>query len=285
MKIAERQVGGNEPCFLVAEAGLAHDGKVERAKQLIDRAAEAGFDAVKFQAYITKDLIDKQRDPVRYKRFAERELSFDELKLLSEYAKEKGIIWFATPHTESALELLKRLNPPCYKVGSGERGSPLLDRICSEGKPTIISTGMRTHLELFDLVDRCGNPKTAFLHCITVYPTPASIANIASIKSLKRYCSWNRSVVGYSDHTSGTTACEIAVAVGAKIIEKHICLEDSEGQDTHGALKNLKDMKNMVKAIRNVEVLLGREFREYSNQEKEAEAWAIKSPKDWKRPC
>ncbi len=282
-EISGRKVGDDAPCFVVAEAGLAHNGKVENAYRLIDMAVDAGADAVKFQMYRAAELVAKERSPEWFGRMQRKELPYEDFGKLKEYAEGKKIIWFATPHTESAFKYLKKLNAPIYKVGSGEHTQEFIDRIVNTGKPFIISTGLRTHYEIVNLIDRYGSARTAFLHCVTMYPVIESLANLGFIDAMKRHAAASRSVVGYSDHTVGTYACELAVAMGAKIIEKHICIEESEGQDVAVSL-GAKDLKNFVKKVRQVERMRGSEFRQYSAEEKANESWALKNQADERRP-
>ncbi len=280
MRIGSKTIGSE--CFIVAEAGVAHDGDPKRAFELIDVAVRAGADAVKFQIYRTRDLIDHKRRPELYLRFKKKELPFEAFEKLERYSLEKGLLWFATPHTISGLDYLKKLGVPLYKIGSGEKGSRLFGKILDVGKPTIISTGMRTQSEVLRMVELYGGKQTAFLHCVTMYPVHPHLANMSFLKRLIAACGQVGSLAGYSCHMAGTVGVEMAVTLGAKIIEKHIKLPDSEGQDTLCALDG-KEFGLMVKKIRHIETILGSEDRVYSGEEKEAESWALKR-KDGKRP-
>ncbi len=283
MIVSGRRIDEDSPCFIVAEAGLAHGGKFENALKLIDMASDAGVDAVKFQIYRTKELISKERAPDWFERFRKRELPYEDFGKLKEYAEGKKLIWFATPHTFSAFEYLKSLAVPLFKVGSGEHDQKFIDQIAGTGKPIIISTGLRTHTQVLDLIDRYGSGRTALLHCVTAYPAIETSLNLGFLNTMKRHCAPSRSVVGYSDHTEGTYACELATAIGAKIIEKHICLDDSEGQDVAVSLKG-KELRNFAIKIRQIERMIGNEFRIYSAEERENEKWALKNQADGRRP-
>ncbi len=282
--IGQRQVGDEFPCFIVAEAGLAHMGKLENAYKLIDMAVDAGVDAVKFQIYKTKELISKERSPEWYDRYAKKELPYDDFRKMKQYAEDRKMIWFATPHVESAFEYLKMLGVPCYKVGSGEHDNRFIDKIADTGKPLVISTGLRTHFEIMRLVDRYGSPNSAFLHCVTLYPAIESSLNLGFIGELSRHCAVSHSVVGYSDHTEGTYACELAVMAGSKIIEKHICLPESEGQDVQVSLKG-SELDGLVQKVRRIEIMKGSGLRYYSDHERQNEEWALKSQSDGRRPA
>ncbi len=188
MIISGRHIDDDSPCFVIAEAGLAHNGKFENAIKLIDIAADANVDAVKFQIYKTKELISKERSPEWFERFQKKELPYEDFGKLKEYAEERKLIWFATPHTESAFEYLKKLGVSLYKIGSGEHDTKFIDKIADTGKPLIISTGLRTHFEVLALIDRYGSQNTAFLHCITAYPVIESLLNFDLDLPHEVYC-------------------------------------------------------------------------------------------------
>lgn len=282
MRIGNKYIGGDKPCFIVAEAGLAHGGNKDKAFELIDVAVKGGADAVKFQMYRAKELIDHTRDYDLYERYKRKELGDDTFIKLKSYAEGKGIIWFAAPHTEGALEDLRRMGVELYKVGSGEKGSDLIGKVLAANKPTFISTGMRTHSQVMDMVERFGDKRVCFLHCVTMYPVHPHLANIGFLRLLGAACGQVGSLVGYSCHMAGTMGIEAAVAMGAKVIEKHIKLEDTEGQDVLGAL-DAEEFRVMVKKVRMIESILGEERRIYSGEERGSERWALKG-KDGKRP-
>ncbi len=283
IKIGNDYRGGDRPCFIVAEAGLAHEGDISLAMRLIDLAAEGGAHAVKFQMYRTKELISMDRDPVRYENFKRKELPYKAFEVLKRYAEDNRLIWFATPHTMSAFEFLKDLGVVLYKIGSGENWiSPITRAIIDTGKPVFISTGMRSDTDVMILTMDYGSENVAFLHCVSLYPVGENKVNLAFMDRLGRWCKEVDSTMGYSDHFPGTYAAELAVIMGAKIIEKHIKLPESTGQDTSVAL-DLKGFKNMVKAIQRVERMLGPKIKQYSDEERSTEKWALKG-KDGKRP-
>lgn len=282
MRIGNQYIGGDKPCFIVAEAGLSHGGDPSKAFELVDAAVSGGADAVKFQVYRTRDLIDRNRDPELFTRFKSKELRFEVFGELKQYAKERGIVFFATPHTLSGLDYLRGIGIPIYKVGSGERGSKLFGKILEMGKPTFISTGMRTQSEVLRMVELYGGKKTAFLHCVTMYPVPPHFANLGFLRRLGVACGQVGSLMGYSCHMEGTLGVELAVAMGAKIIEKHLMLPGTVGQDVSCSLF-AGDFRAMTKKIRMIESAVGEEGRVYSGAEKDNEKWACKS-KDGKRP-
>ena len=284
IKIGNDYWGGDRPCFIVAEAGLAHEGDFSMAMRLIDLAADGGAHAVKFQMYRTNELISKERDPVRYENFKRKEIPYQSFADLKQYTEDRRLIWFATPHTMSAFEFLRDLGVLLYKIGSGERNdSQILKSAIDTGKPVFVSTGMRSHNEIYDLIASHGfSGKTAFLHCVSMYPVMETQVNLDFLDLLKIWCTSHYSILGYSDHFPGTYAVELAVAKGAKIIEKHIKLSESTGQDIEVAL-DAKEFKNMVKAVQKVERMLGPKIRQYSAEERSTEKWVLKG-KDGKRP-
>lgn len=283
IRIGNTYVGGDKPCFVVAEAGINHMGDKDKALALVDAAKGAGADAVKFQMYKTNELIDKTRAPDDYDRFRQRELSYETFREIKAYADRVGVLWFATGHTLSAIDYLKiTLNVRLFKIGSGERDRRAFDVIANTGKPIFISTGMREHADVLNLITKYGGKNAAFLHCVSMYPTLEHRANLGFIETMIRWCDSVGSVCGYSDHMEGTYGVELAVAMGAKIIEKHLKLEDFRGRDNMVSLKP-KEFGGMVKAIRRVETMMGDESRVYSGEEREAESWALKG-KDGKRP-
>lgn len=277
MKIEGKEIEVNKPCFIVAEAGLAHEGRLDYAFSLIDLAVEASADAIKFQVYKTGELIDKGRGGEFYERFRRKELRYGDFVRVQAYARAKGIIWFATPHTDGALEFLEALMVPCYKVGSGEINGGLLASVLSTGKPVFFSLGLRSEKDALytSRFISINNKMAAPLHCVTQYPVPAKDANLAFMKKLG-------GLYGYSSHCVGYLDCLVAVALGAKVIEKHIKLPESTGQDCAGALFG-DEFRNMVRLIRKSEEMLGDGNRYYTGAERKNESWALKG-RDGKRP-
>ena len=252
-------------------------GRIDYAEELIHDAVAAGCDCVKFQVYQTDELIDKKRGPERYAEFKERELSYDQFVQLHDICEWHGIDFLATPHTVGAFEFLEELGVEQYKVGSGDRGE-ILELALKTGKKTYVSTGMRNQQEAVKLIWKTWGYNATVLHCITQYPVTDETVNLGFMRFLNQHCSkW-----GYSDHFPGTYACELAVAMGASVIEKHIRLPESEGQDNSCAL-NAEELKELVRKIRKIEVMIGSEERIYSQAERENESWALKG-KNGKRP-
>lgn len=251
---------------IVAEIGLAHEGRTDYAKRLIDQCAEAGVDAVKFQVYRTRELINPKRHPEMYERFSKKELTYQTLALLKGYATGCGLEWFATPHTLNALDFLLDLGVETIKVGSGDRGE-ILQAADRAGKEIYLSFGLGKKPRDYT----CTRARCTYFHCITEYPTPRKHANLGYLKTLKHHFLH----VGYSDHTKGADAILAAVAIGVDVVEKHVKLPKSTGQDTTCALFG-HELKEMVKKVRRMEEMIGSEERIYTEAERRNESWALK---------
>jgi len=256
IKIADRKIGENEPCFIVAEVGINHNGDINLAKKLIKRAAEIGADAVKFQSYHTKDFVSKKSK--NYQLFKDLELSEEEFKELREFAREKDIIFISTALDLRYVDILNEMNVPAFKIASGDLTFiPLLKKVAKTKKTIILSTGMSTIGEIDEAVNTIkkeGNEDIILLHCISSYPTPFEEVNLKAIIMLRNAFNLN---VGYSDHTLGIEVPLAAVSLGAKVIEKHFTLnKDMEGPD-HKLSADPEEFKRMVEGIRIIGKALG----------------------------
>lgn len=258
------------PCFIIAEAGVNHNGDLELAKQLVLAAKEAGADAVKFQTFQAKHLVTADAPQADYqaRNSGKTESQFDMLKRLelsleafaelSRYCKELGIMFMSTAFDEESADFLAGLGMSIFKIPSGELTNiPLLQHIARFGKPMIVSTGMGTIEEIKEAVDAiqaAGNDNITVLHCVTDYPTPPEQVNLRAMHVIQAALGVP---IGYSDHSMGIEASVIAVAAGAKVIEKHFTLDCNLPGPDHKASLEPKDLGEMVKGIRKVEVLLG----------------------------
>jgi len=268
--------------FIIAEAGVNHNGSLEIAKKLIDAAVNAEADAVKFQTFSTDRLVTKNapkanyqnettdKNESQYDMLKKLELTYEEHKILKNYCQENDILFMSTPFDFESVDLLEKLGVEIYKVGSSDTNNlPLLKYIAEKQKPIILSTGMSTLTEVSDAVDTIlstGNNNLSLLHCVSNYPAQYKNVNLNVMNTMKKAFSLK---VGYSDHTPGIEVPIAAVAKGAKVIEKHFTLDkDMEGPD-HKASLNPKELKEMVKAIRNVEVALGSSTKKPTPNEKE----------------
>ena len=278
INIGGKTVGPGHPCFIIAEAGVCHFGSYDIARSLVDMAVEARADAVKFQIFRTERLVSSVL-PDWVKRLKPKELPYDAFADLNRYAKEKGIIFFATAHEEESAEFLATLDVPVMKVGSGEvDNTPFIRQIARAGRPMIVSTGLHDERAIESVLKAAqagGCNDVALLHCVTAYPTPPAQSNLRSIPWMARRFGVP---VGYSDHTLGYEIPLAAVALGATIIEKHISLDKhiATSQDARVSCDR-SDLGAMVQAIRNVESALGTEGKTVAAAAKNAEHWARKS--------
>jgi len=248
--------------FIIAEIGVNHEGDCGRAADLIRKAAEAGADAVKFQTFRVENYISTVQ-PERRIRTKGFELSYEQFEALAGVAKEHGVIFMSTPFHMSDADALEPM-VPIFKISSGDLTFlALIRHVASKRKPMIISTGLGTEEEIRAAVDSVINVwpscvdegKLLLMHCVSAYPTPAEEANLRNIGWLKNRFSVP---VGYSDHTMGTKACELAVAVGAIALEKHFTYQKEE-QSFHDHLLSAdpEDLRRLIVDVRQAEVYLG----------------------------
>lgn len=276
--------------FIIAEAGVNHNGNLETAKGLIDAAAHAGVDAVKFQTFKTGDLVTKKAPKAGYQvnTTDEKETQYSMLKKLElteamhrelmAHCEEKGILFLSTPFDLSSIQYLNSLGIPVMKIPSGEiTNYPYLREIGSLKKPIILSTGMSNMVEIKEAIRvlrENGANDITVLHCNTEYPTPMQDVNLNAIQTLKKELNVK---VGYSDHTMGIEVPIAAVALGAAVIEKHFTLDRTmEGPD-HKASLEPEELKEMVLAIRNIEKAFGTGVKEASPSERKNLVIARKS--------
>lgn len=265
IKIRGKWIGDGSPCFIIAEAGANHDRSLEQAKRLIDVAAEAGADAVKFQIYSAKTLYSQMLDALP----GESDKPFDVIKrlemprewipVLAGYSKEKGLIFLSTPFDREAVDQLDHF-VPAFKWASPELiDRPLLEYASRKGKPFIISTGFYGLKEIQDALDWIrkagkGRAKAILLHCAGLYPTLHEEVNLRAMLAIKDKF---HVLVGYSDHTLDTVTPAAAVALGAKVIEKHFTLSRKLKGPDHPFALEPQELKEMVGNIRCVEKSLG----------------------------
>lgn len=276
--------------FIIAEAGVNHNGSIELAKKLIDKAVEAGVDAVKFQTFKSEKLVSRNAEKAEYqkKSTSKEESQFDMLKkleldveshnVLMNYCKDKGIMFLSTAFDLESIDLLNDLGLEIFKIPSGEiTNYPYLKKIGKLKKKVILSTGMSNMQEVKEAVNVLKNNGTKdiiILHCNTEYPTPMECVNLRAINTIKDELNVE---VGYSDHTLGIEVPIAAVAMGAKVIEKHFTLDKNmEGPD-HKASLEPHELKEMVFRIRNIEKALGNGKKEPSESELKNLAAARKS--------
>ena len=260
--------------IIIAEAGVNHNGSIELAKQLVDKAVEAGVDIIKFQTFKSEKLVSKSARQAEYQKknigkksddsqlsmLKKLELSEQDHKELMTYCKQKGIKFFSTAFDFDSIEYLHSLDLGLWKIPSGEvTNYPFLKRIASYNERTILSTGMCDLQDVRAAIDALyknglSKDNLTLLHCNTEYPTPFEDVNLKAMDALRKEFGVE---VGYSDHTKGIEVPIAAVALGASVIEKHFTLDrNMEGPD-HKASLEPDELKDMVSAIRNIEKAVG----------------------------
>jgi len=256
-QIGDRRVGDGAPTFVIAEIGINHNGDLDLARRMIEAAATAGADAVKFQTYKTETMV-AEGNPY-YEIFKNAEISgVDELRGLQAYAAERGILFFSSATTESGLRVLEQLAPPLYKVSSANLTNiPLLRSVAAQKRPVILSSGAATLSEVLraaELTRQFGAESVAILKCTSIYPCPPEHANLAGLETLR--AAWD-GPIGFSDHTMGIEAASTAVALGASIIEKHFTTDRSlPGHDQHFSATP-DELGALVAAVRKIEQMRG----------------------------
>jgi N-acetylneuraminate synthase/N,N'-diacetyllegionaminate synthase len=270
IKIGNKLIGDGEPCFIIAEAGVNHNGDVNLAKKLVDAAKDVGADAVKFQTFKAENVVVKDAQKAEYQKettgaeesqyemIKKLELTEEDFRDLFDYAKNRDIIFSSSPFDKESVELLYELDVPAFKVGSGEiTNFPLLKCIAKKGKPIILSTGMSTLGEVEEALKIIRSEEVndiILLHCVSNYPVKIENINLRAMETLKQAF---KILVGFSDHTLGITMSIAAVALGACVIEKHFTLDRNLLGPDHKASLEPYELKEMVKAIRDVEKALG----------------------------
>lgn len=269
VKIGDRIIGEGNRCFVIAEAGVNHNGKLSLAKKLIDAAKKAGADAVKFQVFSAEDVVTKTAKKAEYQKRAtgkgtqyellkKLELSEQDFEKLAIYAKKKNVIFLASAFDIKSVTFLERLGVPAFKVPSGEiTNFPLLKNIARKNKPIILSTGMSTLEEVKEalrVMRKEGANDIVLLHCVTNYPAKIEELNLKAIETLR---SVFEVPVGLSDHSTSIIIPIAAVAMGASVIEKHFTLSKKLPGPDHKASLDPNEFKKMVMGIREVEKALG----------------------------
>ncbi|MFB0500164.1 MAG: N-acetylneuraminate synthase [Candidatus Hadarchaeaceae archaeon] len=289
VKIKDKLVGEGEPVFIVAEAGSNHNRKLEQAKRLIDVAADAGADVVKFQTFSADKIVARVIPKARYmKKVSKKESVYEIFKRielprewhreLAMYAGKKDLIFLSSPFDEEAVDLLDDFGVPAFKVASGELTNlPLIKYMATKGKPMIVSTGAATASEIREAISTIkgeGNNKIILLHCVANYPAANEDANLLAINTMRQKF---KLPVGYSDHTLGIAAPIAAAALGAVIIEKHFTLNRKLPGPDHFYALEPSELKTMVEGIRAVEKLLGSPVKRPTKSEQEMRKLARRS--------
>lgn len=279
----------DDRCLIIAEAGVNHNGNVELAYKLCDAAKEAGADVVKFQTWKTEAIITQNVAQAAYQQentgvtesqydmLKRLELTQEEFKSIKEYCDSIGIVFASTADDAESLDFLISIGIPFIKIGSGEIGNvSYLRYMGSKKMPVIISTGMSSLADIdmsLQALQEGGAKEITLLHCTTSYPCKYENVNLNAMHTIQEAFKFP---VGYSDHTLGNTVSIAAVAMGAKVIEKHFTLDKNmEGPD-HKASADPKEFADLVKEIRNIEMAMGDGKKEATEVEKEISKVVLK---------
>lgn len=288
IQISNKKIGEFFSTFVVAEVGINHNGNLKTAKEMIIKAKEIGADAVKFQTFRADDIATKNSK--YYKIFKKYELEENTFRELSDVAKNNSIIFFSTAASKDACDFLTELRVPAFKISSGNLTNlQLLEYVASKKKPIIISTGMASQKEVdiaVKTIENSKNNKIIIMHSVSAYPTPLEHYNLNVIPTFKMRYSYP---IGFSDNGPDKLAPLIAVAKGAKMIEKHFTLSKKSRGPDHLISMNPQEFKEMIVNIRNVEKILGDDKKKCQPSELENKTQArrsivsvIKIPKNMK---
>jgi len=290
LDIAGRRIGPGQPCFIIAEAGVNHNGSLEIARQLVDVAAQACADAVKFQTFKAEKVISPQTPKAAYQlqttgdgesqldMVKRLELPFDAFRELYAYCQDKDILFMSTPFDEDSADFLADLGVAVFKIPSGEiTNLPFLAHVARKGKPMIVSTGMSYLGEVeaaVRTIEEAGNHDFVLLHCVSNYPADPADVNLRAMQTMAMAFGVP---VGYSDHTPGIEVALAAVALGACVIEKHFTLDRSLPGPDHRASLEPDELTALVRGIRTVESALGHGRKEPAASEVNTAAVARRS--------
>ncbi len=288
ISIGDREVSDDSSPFVIAEAGVNYEGDIRIAKKMIDEAAQAGADAVKFQTYKAEklavsnspaywDTTQTQRQFFKqYDQFGEEEYA-----LLAEHCRKRNVVFLSTPFYQEAVDFLDKL-VPAFKIASADiTNFPFLRYVARKHKPILLSTGASTLEEIksaVELIEEEGNSKIVIMHCVLSYPTSKEDANLGMISSIKRH--FPQYLVGYSDHTLADESMIILTAaywLGARVIEKHFTLDKSLPGNDHYHAMDPKDLKRFVSNLRTLTEVIGKEEKTVLECEKSARRYARRS--------
>jgi len=270
IEIPGRKIGPGHPCFIIAEAGVNHNGNLDLALKLVDAASAGGADAVKFQTFMADRLVTKNAPKAgyqmrsigdvgtQYDMLKRLELTEEDHRALTAHCKSRGVLFLSTPFDEGSCDFLESLGLPAFKLPSGELTNlPFLAHVAGKGKPIILSTGMATLQEVDAAVEtlaRSGNNQFVLLQCVSEYPADPAEANLRAMASMRSLFGFP---VGFSDHTPGIAAAITAAALGACVVEKHFTLDREMPGPDHRASLEPAELAEMVRGIRVAESALG----------------------------
>jgi N-acetylneuraminate synthase/N,N'-diacetyllegionaminate synthase len=290
IKIGNKWIGKGYPVFIIAEAGVNHNGDLSLAKKLIDLAKGSGADAVKFQTFKAEEIVTPRIGKASYQKnitspqesqyemLKRLELKDSDFKTLAAYANKKNIIFLSSPFDKKSVDLLEEIGVSAFKIASGEiTNLPLLEYIAKKDKPIILSTGMASLDEIkqaLQVINTAGKQEVILLHCVTSYPVKIEEVNLKAIITLGKKFNL---LVGFSDHTEGIIAPAAAVVLGACIIEKHFTLDKNLPGPDHSASLGPEELKSLVRAVRDTEKALGNGLKQPTAAEEAIKIYARKS--------
>lgn len=269
IRIGESVIDKASKTFIIAEAGVNHNGDLERAREMIDVACESGVDAIKFQSFIAKELIlanvdlaayqkeNLQEDGSQFKMLKKLEVPVEKMLALKQYAEKRGLVFLTTPFDQISLDLLDVCDLNAYKIASTDATNLMfLRKIAAKGKPILLSTGMTYFTEIEYVLQELSkiNQDIILLHCTSDYPTPPSEVNLEILNVFKEKF---KVITGFSDHTQGIGASPYALMFGAKVIEKHFTLDKTLSGPDHVASLEPSELSSLVKTIREAETFIG----------------------------
>ena len=288
--IGDCTIGHDGKCFIIAEAGVNHNGSLDTALKLVDAAVAAGADAVKFQTFVASELLTKTAEKATYQKHTtgseqtqyelikELELTYDSFVTIQNYCRERGITFLSTPFDIPSAEFLNQIGIQAFKIPSGEITNHLLiKKIASFEKPIILSTGMSNLSEVESAVfalREMNHSAFCLLHCVSNYPAAAIDVNLRAIDTMSQAF---KVLVGYSDHTLGIEISLAAVARGSKVIEKHFTLDRNMRGPDHSASLEPNELIQLVRQIRSVENSLGDGIKKPAASEQNTKDVARKS--------
>lgn len=287
---AGRRIGAGHPCFIIAEAGVNHDGDPVKAMALVAAAADAGADAVKFQTFRAESLVTASARKAEYQvattgggesqlaMLRRLELGPEVFRALKRAAEERGLVFLSTPFDSASAQLLCELEVPAFKLASGEvTNLPFLAEIAACARPVILSTGMSTLVEVeaaVATIRAAGNPALAILHCVSAYPAPPAQYNLRAMATMRAALDLP---VGLSDHSLGWEVSLAGIALGAVILEKHLTLSRVAPGPDHAASLEPAEFAALVRQARSIESALGDGIKRAMPCEADTRAVARKS--------
>lgn len=270
IRIDHKTISSTSPAFLIAEIGVNHNGRLDLAKALVEEAANCGVDCVKFQTFKADRVVTPNAPKAHYQNettdhtesqldmLSNLELSRDEHIKLKQHCSELGLIFLSTPYNFEDIDLLETIGVSAYKVASGQIVEPVfLQKISATDKPILLSTGMANSIEINNAVHTIRSRESSnliLLQCTTNYPSRIEDSNLRVLQTFQTEYDL---LTGYSDHTVGIESAVVAIALGAKVIEKHFTMNKSFPGPDHSSSMTPKELKQMVRAIRNAEAALG----------------------------